>query len=321
MVGVHIATPPARWTGRQFHVLPVESHQHRFLVDAWDTVRVRTEGQVDITVCPNRNGSAPGVHDALEMLVDGELEFFTYNGNAIAKLVPPLAVQGIPYAFQSSEQVHRANDGALGAYLSRECEKKGLYRFQRGLFENGFRQTLTFEKAINHVDDLQGVRIRTPAAEMFNDVMRSLGAQPVIVNILRIHEALANHEFDGHENPLIVMDVAGLVEATKFVAMTNHMWTGFNVIGSLKFWNSLPADIQTIIDEEVTRCVATQRAYTVARNAQVARELESGGATITRPDNAMFKERLTQAGFYKRWKADVGETAWRLLEESIGHSV
>ena len=75
----------ARWTGRQFHNQPVDSHQHQFLVDLWNAVRTETAGELNITVFP-QNNSIPGSDPAaLDMLRSGELEFFTLMGGILGR--------------------------------------------------------------------------------------------------------------------------------------------------------------------------------------------------------------------------------------------
>ncbi|HEX2216440.1 MAG TPA: TRAP transporter substrate-binding protein [Xanthobacteraceae bacterium] len=314
----HIKAADPEWKARQFHVLPERSHQHQFLLDLWAAVKKETGGRLDVSVHPQSDGRSHGGADALEMLIDGELEFYTLNGNAIGKRVPPAEIQGVPYAFVSSADVHRANDGALGEYISRECAANGIHRFARGLMENGFRQTYTFDRPIRHVDDLAGMRIRTPAATMIRDVVASLGAEPVVINILEIRKALEQRRVDGHENPLIIMDVGGFHELTPFVSITRHMWTGFNLIASLKFWNRLPPDVQAIVETNVTKFVAKQRAYTIDMNDRLGSILVGRGMTLTRADMASFKRKLQASGFYERWKKHLGREAWSLLEDHVG---
>lgn len=306
------------WTGRQFHVLPEHSHQHRFLVDLWEAVRAESGGRLAVSVEAGRDGRTHASNDALDMLVTGELEFFTLNGNAIGHLVPAAEVQGVPYAFATSADVHRASDGALGAYLSAECAAKGVHRFPRGLLENGFRQTFMFARPIRTVDDLAGQRIRTPAAGMIRDTMASLGATPTAINILDLRQALSERRVDGHENPLIILDVGGFHEITPFVSITQHMWTGFNLIASKKFWDRLPEDVRDIVDRNVTRHVARQRAYTVGMNDTLADAFVRRGMTVTRADIATFKAKLKADGFYRRWRERVGAKAWSLLEQEVG---
>src|SRR2546425_12834163 len=165
-------------------------------------------------------------------------------GGILGRKVPVAEIQGLPFAFTSHAQVHRANDGALGEYLGRECAAKGIYRFQYGLLENGFRQISTVEKPVFIAEDLRGMRMRVPDGQMFRDVFTALEAQPVTINIRELYAALKSRQVDGQENPLVITEVNRLYEVTKYVSTTNHMWSGFNLLANLKFWNSLPGDVQ-----------------------------------------------------------------------------
>jgi tripartite ATP-independent transporter DctP family solute receptor len=315
-----IAVKPAepRWRGRQFHVLPERSHQHRFLVDLWDGVRRETDGKLAVSVHPLSGGAAGGGPSSLDMLARGEIEFYTINGNSLGTIVPPAEVQGVPYAFADSAAVHRASDGALGAYISRECASRGIHRFPRGLMENGFRQTYTKERPIRTVEDFAGLRIRVPGPSMIMDVSAALGATPVPVVLHDIPKALAEGRVDGHENPLIVMDVQGLHAVTPHVSLTRHMWTGFNVVANLEFWQSLPEDVQAVVDRNVTKAVAAQRAYTIGMNDTLADVLVGRGMILTRTDTESCRRRLVAEGFYARWREKLGRTAWTLLEDEVG---
>ncbi len=305
------------WQARQFHNQPTRSHQHQFLVDLWDEVRRATGGRLDVTVHARNADVAGSDPAALEMLRQGELEFFTLMGGLLGRLVPAAEIQGMPFAFTSHAQVHRANEGPLGEYLGRECAAKGIYRFRHGLLENGFRHISTVDRPIHSVDDLAGLRMRIPDGEIFRDLFASLGCQPVAVNIKELYDALATGRVDGQENPLVVTDVNALYEVTKHVAITSHMWSGFNLLANLGFWNGLPDDVRGVVLDAVSRHVARQRAYTVALNTELETTLARCGMVFTRADVASFRKKLGD-GFYRRWKAQLGPAAWSLLEAEVG---
>ncbi len=308
---------PAKRTARQFHNQPAQSHQHQFLTDLWAQVAKESGGRLEVTVYPQNNnipGSDPG---ALEMLQSGELEFFTLMGGILGRKVPVAEIQGLPFAFASHAQVHRANDGALGEYLGRECAAKGIYRFQYGLLENGFRQIAMVDRPIRRAEDLRGVRMRVPDGQMFRDVFSALEAQPVTVNIRELYEALKARRVDGQENPLVIVEVNRLYEVTKYVSTTNHMWSGFNLLANLQFWNALPADVQDIVQRNVRKYVALQRAYTDELNRGLEAKLAARGMLFNVADVASFRAKLG-GGFYQRWKAEFGPTAWQLLEREVG---
>jgi TRAP-type transport system periplasmic protein len=312
------ATPARReWTARQFHNQPAQSHQHQFLTDMWAQVAKETDSRLRVTVFPQNNNVPGSDPQALDMLASGEIEFFTIMGGILGRKVPVAEIQGMPFAFTSHAQVHAANDGKLGEYIGRACFAAGIYRFQYGLLENGFRQISMVEKPIRTADDLRGVKMRVPDGQMFRDLFSALEAQPVTVNIRDLYEALKVRRVDGQENPLVITEVNKLYEVTRYVSVTNHMWSGFNLIANLRFWNSLPDDIHEVVLRNVRKYVAEQRAYTDNLNRQLGERLASRGLVFNNADVASFRAKLG-GGFYQRWRNEFGERAWALLEEQVG---
>src|SRR6266702_390145 len=286
---------------KQFHNQPAQSHQQQFLADLWEQVGKETDGRLAVTVHPQNNNIPGSDPAALEMLQSGELQFFTLMGGILGRKVPVAEIQGLPFAFTSHAQVHRANDGALGEYLGRECAAKGIYRFRYGLLENGFRHISMVERPVRTAEDLRGVKIRVPDGQMFRE----------------LYEALKARRVDAQENPLVITEVNKLYEVTRYISITNHMWSGFNLLANLKFWEGLPADVQEVVQRNVKKYVAAQRAYTNDLNRQLETTLAGRGMLFNTADVTTFRRKLG-GGFYQRWKGEFGPTAWSLLEEQVG---
>jgi tripartite ATP-independent transporter DctP family solute receptor len=309
---------PARWTGRQFHNQPEASHTHGFLLALWDEVREATGGALDVTVHAQNGGVSGSDPAALAMLASGELEFMTLMGGILGKVVPVAEIQGLPFAFASHAQVHAAMRGPLGDHLRAEMAAKGIHGFRDGVLENGFRHVVSIDRPVRTAADLAGYRMRIPDGRMFDDAFRALGATPVVVNIRDLHAALKAHRVDGQENPLVVTEVNRLYEVCKYVSLTAHMWSGFNLIGNLAFWRRLPEDVQQKVNRAVAVHVERQRAYTDEFNRMLATRLRTErGMVFNTADAASFRSVLT-GDFYRRWRRELGEAAWALLERSVG---
>lgn len=307
----------AEWPGRQFHSQPEDSHQHRFLIDLWAAVCEQTGGRLDVTVHPG-NGGVPGSDPAvLAMLRSGEVEFFSLMGGILGLAVPVAEIQGLPFAFNGPAQAYAAMDGPLGAYIGRECENAGIHRFQRGLLQNGFRHINMTDRPIQTVDDLAGVRMRVPDGRMFRDLFSSLEAVAVTVNIRDLHSSLRDRQVDGHENPLVIIEVNRLFEVAPYLSLTGHAWSGFNALANLKFWRRLPEDVQNIVTRNVELQVAKQRAYTDRLNQDLETSLVQRGMIVNVADAGSFRKKLNN-GFYMRWRVSVGREAWALLEDQVG---
>jgi TRAP-type transport system periplasmic protein len=302
---------------RQFHNQPGESHQHRFLVDLWDEVRRVSAGKVDVTVHADNGGTAGSDPRVLEMLVAGEVELATMMGPLIGALVPAAEIQGLPFAFKTSAEAHAALDGPLGTYLREEMRGKGMYLVPHGVLENGFRQICSVAKSVKSPEDLSGYRMRVPAGRILGELFEALGASPVVINIDGLYAALRDGRVDGHENPLAITEVNRLHEVTSQIALTSHVWSGFNLIANLKFWSSLTEGEQAAIHAAARRHVARQREYTVQLNEVLEVSLGRKGMQVEHVRPEGFRARLGSA-FYARWRDRCGTTAWKLLREAVG---
>jgi tripartite ATP-independent transporter DctP family solute receptor len=310
-----------RWHAHQYHYLSADSHVHPFLADLWDDVRAQTGGHLDVTVHAANEGLTGSHLDIVQRLIDGEIQFYVLMGGILGPLVPAMEIQGLPFAFKNHDQVHDVFDGALGAYLREELLSKGLYALPFGLMENGFRHISTRDKPVLQANDLDGMRIRIPEGRMFEDAFRSLGAEPVPVYVLELYRALAERRVDAQENPLAVTEALRLYEVTHHISLTFHMWSGFNMLAGLTFWERLPQDVQEIVHACVRRHVARQRAHTDELNRGLESTLAQRGMAIIRPAQTSFRARLVTSGFYCRWRDMLGRKAWGLLEQSVGKIV
>ena len=311
------AADTPRWRGRQFHYQPAASHVHPFLVDLWEQVRRETDGRLDIEVVPDNGGLKKGHLAIVDDVVASEIQFYALMGSILGPLVPAMNVQSLPFAFRDTADVHRTMDGPLGEHLRAELATKGLYLLPGGLMENGFRHIATTNRPITHARDLEGLSIRIPEGQVFEETFRALGADPVPLFVLELYEALRSGRLQAQENPLAILDSLRLHEVTRYVSFTAHMWSGFNIIGNLGFWQALPEDIRQTVLRATAQHVGRQRAHTVALNDELARTLAARGMVFNQADTASFRERLA-GGFYRRWKDELGSTVWGLLEAQVG---
>jgi tripartite ATP-independent transporter DctP family solute receptor len=304
---------------RQFHNQPADSPLDQWLSKMWAAVKDETKGRVQVQVFPDNNKIAGGDPAALNMLVSGEVDFFTLNGGSIGNVVPACNVQGLLCAFRSTAQIFESLDGDLGDYLHQEMKAKGIYSLPKGCFDNGMHQITCATRPIRTVDDLQGLKIRTPDAPIYTEAWKAMGASPVVANFNKLYETLKTGAAEAQTNPLAVAEFLKLYEVQKYVSMTNHGWSGFNLIANLKLWERFPADLQTVIERNVVKFVRQQREELTALNTEFRTKLATQGLTFNDADTTSFRPRLS--AYYAHWKGVVGERAWTLLEARTGKLV
>jgi TRAP-type transport system periplasmic protein len=301
---------------RQFHNQATSSPLDKRLVEMWAAVKIETNGRVETEVFAENAGIQGSDPAALKMLISGELDFFTLMGGILGQAVPVAEVQQVPFAFKTEAEAHAAADGALGAYLREEMAAKGIHGLPVMAFDNGMRQTSCTSKPIVVPKDFEGVRIRLPAGQMFTDTFKALGAEPVTINVNQIYDGLKSGKVDAQENPLAVTEVFKLYEVQKYMAMTNHMWSGFNLMANLGLWRKLPADVQAVIERNAAKYIRLQREDQGAFNGGLRKTLTERGMVFNDIDQAPFRARMTPV--YSVWKEKLGAKCWSLLEGHVG---
>lgn len=303
----------AEFQFRQYHNQTPASSLHKRLVEMWEAVDKESGGRLVCKVFAQNNNIQGSDPAALKALVAGDIQFFTLMGGILGTIMPVAEVQQVPFAFRSSADAHRAMDGPLGAYLVEEMAARGIHGFRVGAFDNGMRE-ITSHKRITSPADLAGLKMRVPAGQLVADTFKAFGCEPVIINSDSIYAALQDGRADAQENPLTLADQFKLYEVVKYVAMTDHMWSGFNLLAHLPTWQRLPSDLQAVIDRNVTKYVKLQRQDQMAANTRLRTDLAVHGLEFNTPDAAPFKKQL--AGVYATWKDKLGSKCWKLLEEA-----
>jgi TRAP-type transport system periplasmic protein len=309
-------TRAADFTFAQYHNQPAGGTLHKNLTAMWDAVRAETNGRVETTVYAENNKLPGGDPEAFKKLLAGEIAFFTLMGGIIGTVVPVAEAQQVPFAFKSAPEAHKAIDGPFGRYIGEEMAAKGMHLFPVAGFDNGMRQVTTISRPIVKPDDFAGMKIRVPPGQMIFDTFAAFGAQPVTTPANQIYDALKTGKVDAQENPLAIMAGYKLDEMIKYVSMTNHMWSGFNLMAHLATWQRVPDDIKAVIERNAAIYVRRQREEQEKLNAGLRETFVARGVAFNEIDQAAFRARLPAV--YATWREKLGSTCWSLLEAEVG---
>ena len=80
----------------------------------------------------------------------------------------------------------------------------------------------------------------------------------------------------------------------------------------------LPADIQDIMSRHIDAAALQERDDMKKLNTDVQAKLVAAGVKFNDIDIAPFRAKLKQEGYYKDWRAKIGEEAWLALEKTTG---
>lgn len=250
----------------------------------------------------------------LGQLRSGALEMLGFPGAFLNSVVPVASIENVAYAFPNSAAVFEAMDGDLGKVIRDEIQSKNIVVFDK-ISENGFRQITTSTIPIRTVSDLAGLKICVSPGKIRIDTFQSLGASPTPIALSELYTALQTHIVNAQENPLLLIDQQKFYEVQKYVSMSDHIWSGYWTLVNPDVWNRMPKEIQTIVSTEWNKSTVQARADNEKLTKSQRDQLIAKGMIFNDVDKASLKKKLSESGYYTRWKAEFGTKAWDALEK------
>jgi tripartite ATP-independent transporter DctP family solute receptor len=283
--------------------------------EALDRIREATSGRVNIKLFPaNQLGSDT---DLLTQVRNGSVEFFNQSALVLSTFVPASGITSVGFAFKNYDDVWKAMDGELGAYIRAEIAKTPIFTVSK-IWDNGFRHVTSSGREIKSPADLKGFKVRVPASPPLTSLFQALEAAPSPINFNELYTALQTKVVEGQENPLAIISTARLYEVQKTCSLTGHVWDGYWVLGNKRAFQKLPADVQQIITREIERSATDQRADIAKLSTSLMADLKAKGINFVNVSQDDFRKKLAGTSFYNDWKTKYGATAWGLLEKYTG---
>jgi tripartite ATP-independent transporter DctP family solute receptor len=312
---LHYPADAAEFTFKLGHDQPVNHPQNVRAVEAAKKIQQESGGQLVVQVFPNNQ--LGGDTQMLAQLRSGALELMQVGDNILANVVPAASDTSLPFAFADYKQLWDAMDGDFGAYIHAQIEKVGLHVFEKG-WDAGFRNVFTNTRAVHDAADMKGLKLRVPEAPVQLAFFRALGASPTPVNNNELYSAIQTHLVDGAEQPLISIETAKLYEVSKYISLTRHQPTPFEMLANGNAWKRLPAKLQDILSRNLNDAAMLERADIANGEAGLETQLRSQGQTIVTPDRNSFRTVIANAGLYAKWQATYGQQPFALLEKYAG---
>ncbi len=269
------------------HVLgPKEPYQDGFL--AWaKAVEARTKGGLKVDVF--HSAQLGKEEDILEQIRAGANIGQNTDSARMGNYVPGIAVMNGPYFAETLEEVAKLRKAPTVIKWNDELAKKFGFKVVSFNWVQGYRHFFT-NKPIRTPGDLQGLRIRTPPAPIWQESIRALGATPVAMAFGEMYPGLQQRAIDGVE--LVYNNIPGgkFYEVLKFASETRHiMLINFQVV-SAKWFDSLPKDYQQALVEECDKAGEATSRRIFQLEDQVEQDLKKRGMTIVEPDLAAFRK-------------------------------
>jgi len=274
-----IAVTPAaaqEWRGWNIHV-PDYPNSHG--LERWaELVAQRTNNRIRMRMF---HSAQLGQQDeAIQQVRLGAIDVANFNITPLNNLVPETQVLTLPFIFRDVGHSHRVVDGPVGEAIAREIEAK-LNMVVVSWFDAGARSVYTRSRAIRTPEDMRGLKIRVQTSDLFIDLMRALGANPVPLPFGELYTALQTGVVDGAENNWPSFESQRHYEHARFYSTTEHSNVPEIVVVNKQRWDRLSAADREIVRTAAREASALQRQLWAERERQSRERVIAAGVTVT----------------------------------------
>lgn len=240
-------------------------------------VAERSKGALTVQNFPG--GQLGGERDMVESVQLGSIQIGFFGSYLIGNIVPEWGqVLDTPYLIRSQDHFRKIVDGPLAKPMyDALLQRKGL---RHVAWCNRGPRYLTTNRAVTTPADLRGMKLRVPELETYVAAWRTLGAVVTPMALPEVFLALKQGTIDGQENPLELIFTNSFFEAQKFVNMTGHIRSGYEVVVSERWFAGLPADQKTIVMEALVEMCRLEDKYQAEDESVLEQKLKAGGMTF-----------------------------------------
>jgi len=297
--GVFVATVLACivvWSGAAF-AAAVEfkfahsgSLEHQYQIGAEQfkkLVEEKSGGEMKVTIFPQ--AQLGGERDLAEGVRMGTIEMSSVAAGNMAGFVPELQVFGVPFLFQTREQVYAVLDGTVGKDLADIMLGKGFVNLS--IWEVGFRNMTNNIRPVKTPEDMKGLKIRVQESKIWIEFMKRLGAIATPIPFGELYTALQQNVVDGQENPVATIYSMKFYEVQKYLSLTGHTYEPALVFANPKWFNGLDPKHQAILRESAMEAAAFQRQKLAEMDKERFEVIKKAGVQVEEnPDKAAFAQ-------------------------------
>jgi tripartite ATP-independent transporter DctP family solute receptor len=253
-----------------------------------ELIEQRSNGNIKVQIF--HSASLGNETEILQQVQMNTIQMAIVTGGPFDTFDPMARVINYPFLFKDYEQVDRILDGPLGAELLKSLEGSG---FKALCFsENGFRNLTNNKRPVKNPEDIKGLKIRVMASAIHKAIWQTLGANPTPMP-WPIYTELEQGVIDGQENPLWVMEVYKFHEIQKYMTLTRHVYSYHIDVASLRWWQTLNADTQKMIQKAMVEAAVYQRKDNRSKNAARLQLLKEKGIQVEEnPDVNAFRAKV-----------------------------
>jgi tripartite ATP-independent transporter DctP family solute receptor len=229
-------------------------------------VNEKTNGAIDIEVLglnefeqKYNNGQQLDRYKILDLVNDGTIEMSQMYTTTLGLLDKEMFVLDMPFLFR--DHTHAANvlDGKIGAGLMDSLASKSNVKGLAFTYSGGFR-VIPGNEVIANLEQFKGMKVRVAKSPVAEDTFRAVGADPVVMAIEDLANAIGSKSVDAGESTYPRIYGMKQNETSSIINHTEHSLFLTTMIMNKQLWESLDVDTQKIFADAAISAARIERA-------------------------------------------------------------
>ncbi len=274
----------------------------------------RFPDRITSTVYPNGQLANNNWATIFEQTQENVVQMACESQVTLASLVPELFALSTPFMFEDMEHVLRfiAEKPAFVDQWFSKLEEKNLKVIT--YWPRAPRQLLNSVRPVVVPKDIEGLRFRVPAMDLFVTTFQAMKANPVPLPSGEIYTAMQLGTVSGEDNALATVYSTRTYEQGKYMNVWNYMGDGVLVVVNKDWYEGLPDDIRVALHEVADDSVAVVLASTIEREKIARDAMAKAGIQFTDFTPEMKEPwRAVMGPAYAAIKKTIGEKSWNEL--------
>lgn len=252
------------------HVLTENTPTAKAAVLFKECVEKESNGRIEINVRPA--AQLGGDIEIIEQTQMGLCHIAIPPTGTLANFESKMYLLDIPFLFADLEAMKRVLDGEVGRLILDSLEDNNLHGVN--MWGAGFRQMTNNIRPIDNPQDLKGIKIRVLQSPALLATYNTYGANPTAMAFTEVYNGLQQGVVEGQENPFANIYTMRFYEVQKYMTLTNHAYHGYAVVMNKQAWESLPADLQAVMQKNFDIARDYARELTAEEEKQIRAEIQ-----------------------------------------------
>ncbi len=246
------------------------------LVYMGDLLKKWTNGRITVQVY--HSAQLGSERETIEQTRLGAIDINRVNVNPLTQVVPAFKVLSMPYLFTDKRHMHGVLDGEIGKELLDTLIDFDLIGL--GYYDSGQRSFYNSVRPVRVPADMEGLDIRVQKAEIMRDMVRSVGANPVMMAFEEVYTGLQTGVIHGAENNYPSWITKGHFEVAKYYSPNAHVRSPEVILFSRKTWDRLGEEDRRLIRRAAAQSIPHQRELWELKVEESIRKAKDAGCVI-----------------------------------------